>query len=110
MSKQPEKAPVQMPALQKALKAALVELQKEGKLPANMTELNTVVFDEALRPIEETLQALHASCHEAITGEWAIDVKGLESMKDTIEEHVEIDWDEDTYSEDDDDNDDDSDS
>lgn len=81
-----------MDKLKEALKTALIHAQSlTGTLPENMGDLDTSIFDSALKPIAETLQTLHQCCEEAITGEWDKTDEGFRAMQEDIEQHIDVD-------------------
>lgn len=87
-----------MKKLKEALKTALIHAQSLTKtLPANMADLDTSIFDAALKPIAVTLQTLHQSCEEALTDEWDRSDDGFRAMQESIEEHIDIDYSHEAY-------------
>lgn len=73
-----------MEKLKQALKAALIKLQQESKLPADLNELDIAVFDEPLLPIKNQLQTLYNCCEEALHDVWDRSDSGFISMRDSI--------------------------
>jgi len=74
-----------MHSIKTALKAKLIELQKAGKLPADMNQLDIDVFDEPLKPVKEELQTLQKSCEEALDETWDRSDDGFQAMIDNID-------------------------
>lgn len=74
-----------MDKLKKAIKTALIEAKKAGKIPPDLAKLDTSVFDKALQPLKETLESLNESLRMAISGEWEVSNEGFQAMQDNIE-------------------------
>lgn len=74
------------------LKDILVQLAIEDKLPLDMTQLDSSVFDPVIRPMVDTLITLHNDSVMALNDEWDRSDDGFVAELELIERIIDIDY------------------
>ena len=62
------------------IKDILVNLAVEGKLPSDLTTLDSGVFEEVFTPLITTLETLREDAEMALDGEWDKTDSGFEAQ------------------------------
>ena len=70
------------------IKAILVGLAVNDKLPLDMTELDANVFGSVFEPLVTTLDTLRLDANMALTGEWDKSDEGFEAQIASINQVI----------------------
>lgn len=74
------------------LKDILVLLAADDKLPLDMTQLDSSVFEPVIRPMVDTFVTLHTDAVMALNNEWDRSDNGFECQLTLIERIIDIDY------------------